>query len=258
VGEIPNAHFVTEPVQLLDESDLELFLQSLHGLRTPPVLIVFDTLARCFVGMDENAARDMGQLVDVAQKLQQEFGATIGFVHHTGKGDKDEERGSNALRGGCDTMIRLRSTSGEITLTNTKQKDHEEFGSIGLSLKAISLGFDEDAQAITSCVLEPGQGTRIPDDTSAGSQLLALRALAQFPNGAARSSDWYNELQKQADKQVPKRTYYNWQKLLLTSNFVEKLPDFKDRYRVTETGGSVLERMNKATETSTAVESVSS
>ena len=29
-----------------------------------PTLIVFDTLARCFVGGDENTSKDMGQAID--------------------------------------------------------------------------------------------------------------------------------------------------------------------------------------------------
>ena len=36
----------------------------IQALRTVPALIVIDALARCFVGGEENFAREMGEFVD--------------------------------------------------------------------------------------------------------------------------------------------------------------------------------------------------
>lgn len=70
-----------------------------------PVLIAFDTFARCIPGCDENSARDMGQIIENLTRLgEQVRTAAIIFVHHTSKGGENM-RGSSALLGGIDLEL---------------------------------------------------------------------------------------------------------------------------------------------------------
>lgn len=48
------------PPQFLDGADVDALLEVIGELDTPPALIVVDTLARCMVGGDGNAAKGMG------------------------------------------------------------------------------------------------------------------------------------------------------------------------------------------------------
>ena len=57
--------------QLLDGADVAALLEVLGELETPPALIIVDTLARCMVGGDENAAKDMGVFVAGAEGVGQ-------------------------------------------------------------------------------------------------------------------------------------------------------------------------------------------
>jgi AAA domain len=109
---------------------------------TRPVLIVFDTLARCMVGGDENSAKDMGELIDGADRIRQASGATALLVHHTGK-DGIDARGSSALRGAADTMVKVEAEGRLATLHNQppagKQKDAEPFENIRLRADQVNL-----------------------------------------------------------------------------------------------------------------------
>ncbi len=119
-------------VNFFDRDAVRGLMQVLRGLE--PRLLVVDTLATAFSGADENSARDMGTFNTTCQRIIQATGATVLVVHHTGK-QGDDERGSSALRGACDTMVRCkrgtpaRTPEGDrvVVLENTKMKDSEEF-----------------------------------------------------------------------------------------------------------------------------------
>jgi hypothetical protein len=98
-----------------------------------PALIVVDTQARVTVGMEENAAKDMGVFVDQLERLRKASGACILVVHHQGR-NGEHMRGSTALEGAATTVIRVVKEENEITLSCLKQKDAEPFDDIQLRL----------------------------------------------------------------------------------------------------------------------------
>lgn len=229
-------YFVLEAVQLLDEDDVTALLDRLRAIK--PVLMVFDTMARCFVGGDENQARDLGRLVSAARQIQGETGATVLLVHHTGKKDAENERGSNALRGACDTMIlQAMDSTNVVTVTNTKQKDHEAFPPINLCLRPVPLGPNESGEELTSCVLEAHSGS----DTACGvltpPLLRALSALMEFPDGTGHSTRWQHAIGKRSP--VPQKTFHNWRQRLLDDGFIEQAKTHT--YRVTPIGRIAVE-----------------
>lgn len=111
-----------------------------------PVLIVFDTLARAIPGADENSARDMGLAVQGADRLRAAAGSTVLLVHHTGK-DGMDARGSSALRGAADTMVKVENDDGRVKVTCEKEKDAKPFQPLRLRLEEVKV---KDG---TSCVL---------------------------------------------------------------------------------------------------------
>lgn len=102
-----------------------------------PVLVIVDTLARCFDG-DENQQEDMGAFIAGLDHIRHEYGATILAIHHTNLGG-ERERGNTALRGGTDTMIAISRDTGSpnVRLECSKQKDSEGFADIHLRLQVI-------------------------------------------------------------------------------------------------------------------------
>ena len=101
---------VTTPLSLADAAgDLVPLMDGIEdGLSgVNPTMIVVDTLARSFVGADENSSTDMGVFVHNIDLLIERFDYTVLVVHHSGKQTERGMRGSSALHQGCDIRIRV-------------------------------------------------------------------------------------------------------------------------------------------------------
>jgi hypothetical protein len=133
--------------------------QSLSNLR----LVVVDTLARYAFGLDENDAGQTGLFVHGLEKIRR-LGVAVLAIHHTTKDGRDY-RGSSALEGAMDTMIRLigKSTS-NLRLSVTKQKDYAKAPELLISTTEISIADDE-----TSLVVAP---KHLPDQHRADIKVL--------------------------------------------------------------------------------------
>jgi hypothetical protein len=114
------------PIQLSSDKDVSKLLLHLDGEIPEPRLVVFDTLNRCCVGVDENSAHDMSKVVANLDRIKNSSGASVLVVHHAGKMGLTE-RGSSVLSGACDSIIRADGDAGLVTLTCIKQKDSEPF-----------------------------------------------------------------------------------------------------------------------------------
>jgi hypothetical protein len=134
--------FTANPINVLEEGQIEMFLASLEVIGFQPDLIIFDTLARVTVGADENNAKDMGRAVAGLDRFKAAFDAFVLVLHHTTKNGYSE-RGSSALRGAADVMIECTSAESkgglEVTLKCSKMKDAEPFKTFTASLDKIEL-----------------------------------------------------------------------------------------------------------------------
>jgi RecA-family ATPase len=165
---VDQTFFVLNAVQLANREEVTELLWALNNGNIKPSLIIFDTLSRCFAGRDENAAQEVSLMLQQIGRIQRETGGAVLLVHHTTKpkGKRaPSERGSSALRGAMDTMIRVAKAKEIVTLTCDKQKDAEEFTAIRLRLVPVSLGVTSEG-TVTSCVLrgmdaEGGRGTGV-------------------------------------------------------------------------------------------------
>jgi len=116
---------VPEAVQIANRAALEELRAIV--VEEPTLLVVIDTLARSAVGLDENAAKDMGLAIDAATGLLNttDRGVVL-LVHHTGK-DGTTVRGSSALEGAMDTVYTTRAKSKpHLVLERRKRKDGPE------------------------------------------------------------------------------------------------------------------------------------
>lgn len=118
------AHFLPVAVQAGNEPDWAALVELAAELR--PQLVVLDTLARIAVGLDENAAKDMGVFVHRAEQLRIATRANVLVVHHQGR-NGDHMRGSTALEGAATTIVRVAKSDELVTLSCAKQKDAEPF-----------------------------------------------------------------------------------------------------------------------------------
>jgi hypothetical protein len=134
-----------------------------------PALVVFDTLARCSVGADENSAKDMGVAIDNAERLRAASGGTVIFVHHTPRNGTNP-RGSTALEGAAERIINVERSEDRITVRCSNErppKNAAPFPPIYLSLHVV--------EETGSCVLRRLSGTlQERDDRSHSERILAV------------------------------------------------------------------------------------
>jgi RecA-family ATPase len=119
-----------EVPQMAIKPDVDKLLRDLQHADFEPNLVVIDTLARSFVGKNENDQLDSGLWIESADRLRQ-LGMAVVFLHHTAKNTEFglRSRGSTVFAGAVDTAFMLQRDNEDKTvvkLTCTKQKDHDE------------------------------------------------------------------------------------------------------------------------------------
>jgi hypothetical protein len=205
-ADLSRLHFITEPVNLMDPVEMEAFRAQLRSLPEPPSLVIWDTLARCMVGADENSSRDMGIAIAALDSVRHEFGATVVPIHHTGKNGEDE-RGSSALRAAADTVIKMSGDGTTTRLTCIKQKDAEEFKPITLRLRPV--------EGTESCVLEYAD-YRDNDDLGPKARDLLELLDSHFDAEGASATAWLKV------SGLPDRTFYRARNQLIRGHYAEK------------------------------------
>lgn len=164
--------FIASAIEIMKPDRVAALLAGLEAVAFRPGLIVIDTLARVALGADENSASDMGRVVEGFDMLKRETGATVLAIHHSRK-DGGAERGSSALRGAADVMIRCESVAGVtasgVKLECAKMKDGEAFGTVLASLESVTLD-----GGTSSLVLGPGENIGAALRGIAGKQILEL------------------------------------------------------------------------------------
>jgi hypothetical protein len=121
-----------------------------------PSLVVIDTLAMSFPGLEENSAEGMGRVMAVARKLTQ-WGAAVLLVHHDTKdGGNGLPRGHSLLNGALDVSLHLtRSTRGVVSGRLTKNRNGGTDLDLAFRIRAAEIGIDEDGDPITAAVADP-------------------------------------------------------------------------------------------------------
>jgi hypothetical protein len=222
LAKVPDAFFLLEGIQVRDSEELAALITRLDEHPVKPRLIVLDTFARCFVGGEENSAKEVGEFIDGVGRLQDATGAAVLLVHHTGKGGSEMERGSSALRGAADVMVKVFKEKGIVTVSNNKQKDAPDFEDIKLRLQQIQVNLE---QATTSCVLVAV--TEASTRPTMQHLKPTLMALACFPGGVAKAAAWRSMAGAE-------RTFYKHCKELEQAGFIEKLR--RGEYSLTDKG----------------------
>ena len=143
-----NVRFVTEPFHILED------VESLAADIPEGAVIFIDTLNAASPGLDENSSRDMGLILEAAKKLQQITKGLVVIVHHSGKDASKGLRGHSSLYAAMDAVIEVSRNGDSRYWRLAKSKEGRDGIRRGFRLKSVGLGYDEDGEPITSCVVE--------------------------------------------------------------------------------------------------------
>jgi len=147
-GAAPDFYLVVGVSDLLTEGspDLAALVAEIDSRR--PALIVVDTLAMAFPGLEENSAEGMGRVVAVARAMTS-TGAAVLLVHHDTKAEGATPRGHSLLNGALDAALHLK-TKGEDGIVRgrlTKNRNGPCNLDIAFRIATVDRGTDEDGDA---------------------------------------------------------------------------------------------------------------
>jgi hypothetical protein len=188
-------------INLLDKNLAGAFVELVDDIQ--PVLVVIDTLARSMVGGDENAARDVGQVIEVADRVRRASAGAVLIVHHTTK-NGETVRGHSVLEGAADTLIECKSDGEAVALRCEKAKESAPFATI--ALRRVVVG--------ESCVLDPPGGVGLAEEMVESERRLAGVLWDSFGTTGASSTD----LREVAG--MPKSSFYRALNSLLARGVV--------------------------------------
>lgn len=132
--------------------------------------VVFDTLAQCVPGSDENSSSDMGNALKAIQAVSRDFDCLSMVVAHHGKNDSLGIRGWSGLIGAADAIVSVKRDEVNPdyrTITLDKVKNGKDGEVIAFSLKAAPIGLiDEDGDEVWSCTVNyDGSADQVPKPT---------------------------------------------------------------------------------------------
>jgi RecA-family ATPase len=147
--------------------DRDALLAEIRAIGVKPALVVIDTFARMTAGIEENSAKDVGAAIAIMGSIEQETGAAVLIVHHSGKAQDAGMRGSSALLAAVDAELHCEKLTPEGSsdrmgrIKITKMKDGEDDLVLGFRMNVVALSDIDPSQ--TSLALEP-----MEDDELAG------------------------------------------------------------------------------------------
>lgn len=119
--------------------------------------VVFDTLAQCMPGSDENSSSDMGLGLKAIQAISRDFDCLAMIVAHHGKDDARGIRGWSGLIGAADAIVSVKRDEDmpdHRTITLDKVKNGRDGDVIAFSLQPAPIGLiDEDGDEVWSCTV---------------------------------------------------------------------------------------------------------
>lgn len=166
--------FTSEPVPLVEDKQVNGFILNIkvHGI--VPDLIIIDTLSWCLAGYDENSAGHVSKALANCRKIQNALKTAILLVHHTGK-NGSSERGSSALKGNSDVVIKVEESQGTLFLSADKVKDDKRFEKLGMKLVVT-----QAREKRESCVIVSADDPKIPANAAKSYLSKVKKAVLKF------------------------------------------------------------------------------
>lgn len=163
----PFAAIMTAVDMLDPHADIEILIATINeagaNMGMPVRLVIVDTLSRALSGGDENSSQCMGALVQNADRIREQTGAHVCFIHHSGKDSARGARGHSLLRAATDTEIEVSRdhATGTSAIKVTKQRDLAAGADLAFTLKVVELGVNHRGKPITSCVVEAAEASQV-------------------------------------------------------------------------------------------------
>jgi hypothetical protein len=132
----------------------------------PCRMVVIDTYNKATRGMNEISGQDNGKVIDRVERIAAATGATVMVIDHLSMGGRIRGHGSKT----DDMTNTIRVEKDEKKVDNngrairhmilSKNKDGEAGGKVPFVLRQVVNGFDDKGRPITTCVVDPPDGSQ--------------------------------------------------------------------------------------------------
>lgn len=188
--DLENVTFITMPIQI-DTRSADWHRLKVMAKRHD--LVIIDTQARCTTGVEENSAKEMGQVISALDELRTDSGACVVPVHHTGADGSKRARGSTAVKGAVQSEIHVERNrvTNIVTVKSGKQKDNAEL-SVNLTPKTVVIDglFNAFGEPETSLVLVSRSVEDHVSDSTTDTSPQFYAAVLDAKYGRAEWSSW--------------------------------------------------------------------
>jgi AAA domain len=154
---------------LLTKEGLAAFIEQLKGIDkrmreqygVPLRLVIIDTFGQTFTLKDENSASDVSRATKAMKQIASALGITVVAVHHYGKDEKADMRGSSALRGNVDFILAVKK-KGQLELDRVKDARP---GALGyFDMETVEVGEKRNGKPVTSLYVNARPVEEWPDE----------------------------------------------------------------------------------------------
>lgn len=143
---------VLQPFKLTEPLDVQDMAAAVLTVGDGAVTFI-DTLNASAPGIDENASRDMGTVIEAAKTLQGLTGGLVAAVHHSGKDATKGLRGHSSLFAALDAAIEVTRDGDRKEWKLAKAKDGADGTAHPFRLPVVELEPDSDGEPVSSCVV---------------------------------------------------------------------------------------------------------
>lgn len=110
-GKKAGVHFIDYPVQASSGNSMKLLRDFIVSRQGKVKLVIFDTISRCSVGVDENSPTEVDNWVNASiDALIKDCNVSVLMLHHRGASGTRRPRGCTAWTGWASTVIYVEAT----------------------------------------------------------------------------------------------------------------------------------------------------
>lgn len=181
--------FFPKPVQIANQEEMYRLIS--FCLTKGVGYVIFDTQARCTVGVEENDNTEMGAIVAALDILKQQTKACVHMVHHSVGSDPKKARGATAWDGAVDAEFYTKRDGARVTLVTKFQKDISEADDLNLMTVEVGHSLVLERTETTS---NGEHGGDVAPALVTDANAFYLAALQPFGARGATQTDMVNDL----------------------------------------------------------------
>ena len=222
--------FYVVPLAVMLNKGADQVVEAAQRVGVTPATVIVDTLSQTFDGEENSANEVAGYFRALGNGFRALWRCVVLVIHHSGHVATERPRGSSAIVANVDFMLGVFRDEKELiaTMTCEKQKDGDRFEPVQFQLTPVTLGYDEDGDAVSSLSaarinhVEELLAARLGEARAGRNGRLALLMTLAFDGQAEQDlrMAFYKQL-PDLDQDSKKRAYYRTKEAAIQARILD-------------------------------------